>query len=262
MRGYWYHRIFSSRVILTLQITVRPMSCHATATCLSIRSKTNKEKLLSLEEVIPRISRMASNNEETVHHECHCKHAAELVRSQVDVVLRNALTSVNNVLNNFVESLSSQQETCCSQSYILKEKATKQPVEPEHISIATPSNRNRIPSAANTHQCKVENHNAAKMIGETAADVSTCISAPKLNELIFNGLGDANANEDQLVGEVSFDTLLTYQPAVVSLCRKLSLRELKSLSLVSKDWWEVTNEFLVDQAEIYVDRGDTEFLRK
>lgn len=46
------------------------------------------------------------------------------------------------------------------------------------------------------------------------------------------------------------DSLLSYYPTIVSLCDKLSFQELKSLSLVSKGWYEATNLFIVRRTVI------------
>lgn len=62
------------------------------------------------------------------------------------------------------------------------------------------------------------------------------------------------------------DTLLRFYPTIVSLCEKLSFQELKSLSRVSKGWWELTSSFVVNRTVIEFNAYDKpceiEFLRK
>lgn len=62
----------------------------------------------------------------------------------------------------------------------------------------------------------------------------------------------------------SLDSLLAYDPAIVSLCSELSFQELKSLSIVSIGWYEATNSFVINRAVFHLNEKSIQvgFFRK
>lgn len=61
---------------------------------------------------------------------------------------------------------------------------------------------------------------------------------------------------------VQFNDLLDFYPITVNLCQRLRLDDLKSLSMVSKEWWEATHLAITKRSWFKIDeQRDFEFLR-
>lgn len=59
------------------------------------------------------------------------------------------------------------------------------------------------------------------------------------------------------------DSLLTLDPSIINICGRLSFQELKSLSLVSDGWREVTDSFVISRAILNINKPcGIEFYRR
>lgn len=54
------------------------------------------------------------------------------------------------------------------------------------------------------------------------------------------------------------DVLLSFYPTVSALCEKLTVEELKNVSVLSEAWWEITSQMVVNRTMLTISRGHEE----